>query len=261
MARFDEKTAIVTGGGTGIGLCVARRFFLEGANVVICGRREQVLREAARQIASDTLRSSGQADRLLTITADITSEQDVQALVVDTVRWKSRIDVLVNNAAAMRINKPPESTSLQEWRHVIDANITGTFLCCRETGKVMIGQRGGKIINISSLSGHIVNRYFHGGAYEVSKAAVMMLTRVLAAEWAPYHINVNTIAPGYYDTEPNRAFFAQEADLYQKVLDLIPMRRLGNLDELVDLILVLASDSANYMTGSTITVDGGYTVW
>jgi gluconate 5-dehydrogenase len=88
-----------------------------------------------------------------------------------------------------------------------------------------------------------------------------MLTKALAVEWAPYHINVNAIAPGYYDTQPNRAFFSQEAHLYQRVLDLIPLRRLGNLDELADLVLVLASDTANYMTGSTLTIDGGYTLW
>ena len=144
-------------------------------------------------------------------------------LVAEAVRWTSRVDVLINNAAAMRINKPPEETTLAEWRSVLDTNVTGAWLCCREAGKVMIGQRSGKIVNISSISGYVVNKYFHGGAYEVSKAALMMLTKTLATEWAPYNISVNAIAPGYYDTQPNRDFFAQEADLYQRVLDLIPL--------------------------------------
>ena len=161
----------------------------------------------------------------------------------------------------MRINKPPEETTVAEWRSVMDTNVTGAWLCCREAGKVMIGQQSGKIVNIASISGQVVNKYFHGGAYEVSKAALMMLTKTLATEWAPYNISVNAIAPGYYDTQPNRDFFAQEADLYQRVLDLIPLSRLGNLEELTDLVLVLASDTANYMTGSTITIDGGYTLW
>ena len=175
------------------------------------------------------------------VPADIASEADVQNLVAETVKWTSRVDVLINNAAAMRINKPPEETTVDEWRSVMDTNVTGAWLCCREAGKVMIGQQSGKIVNIASISGHVVNKYFHGGAYEVSKAALMMLTRTLATEWAPYNISVNAIAPGYYDTQPNRDFFAQEADLYQRVLDLIPLRRLGNLEELTDLVLMLAS--------------------
>jgi gluconate 5-dehydrogenase len=256
MGRFDGKTVIVTGAGTGIGFSVARRFWLEGANVVLSGRREEVLREAAGQIEVD-----GFAQRLWVVPADIASESDVVNLVAEAVRWTSRVDVLINNAAAMRINKPPEETSVDEWRSVMDTNVTGAWLCCREAGKVMIGQQSGKIVNIASISGYVVNKYFHGGAYEVSKAALMMLTKTLATEWAPYNISVNAIAPGYYDTQPNRDFFAQEADLYQRVLDLIPLRRLGNLEELTDLVLVLASDTANYMTGSTITIDGGYTLW
>jgi NAD(P)-dependent dehydrogenase (short-subunit alcohol dehydrogenase family) len=254
LASFDARTVIVTGGGTGIGLAIASRFHREGAHVVICGRREAVLRQAADQIEP----GSG---RLLPVTADIAHEDDVGRLVAETVAWRGRIDVLVNNAAAMRIDKPPEATSLAEWRTVIDTNVTGTFLCCREAGRVMIAQRAGKIINMASMSGYVVNRYFHGGSYEVSKAAMLMLTKTLATEWAQYHISVNAIAPGYYDTQPNRNFFAREPDLYQRVLDLIPQGRLGNLEELTDLVLMLASGTANYMTGSTITIDGGYTLW
>ena len=254
VPRFDSKTVIVTGGATGIGFSAANRFYREGANVVICGRREPVLREAAQKIAADP-------ERLLLVTADIAVEEDVKTLVAETVAWTGRIDVLVNNAAAMRINKPPEATTLAEWRSVIDTNVTGTFLCCREAGKAMIAQRSGKIVNIASISGYVVNKYFHGGSYEVSKAAMMMLTKTLASEWAQYNISVNAIAPGYYDTQPNRDFFAREPDLYQRVLDLIPQGRLGNLEELSDLVLVLASDTASYMTGATITIDGGYTLW
>jgi NAD(P)-dependent dehydrogenase (short-subunit alcohol dehydrogenase family) len=253
VGRFDSKTVIVTGGGTGIGLAVARRFHQEGASVVICGRREAVLREAAREI--------GGSDRVLGVTADIGNEENVKRLVAEAVAWRGRIDVLINNAGAMRIDKPPEFTTTAEWRSVIDTNITGTFLCCREAGKMMIAQRAGKIVNIASISGRVVNRYFHGGSYEVSKAAMIMLTKTLATEWAQHNISVNAIAPGYYDTQPNRDFFAREPDLYEQVLDLIPQRRLGNLDELAELVLLLSSDAANYMTGTAITIDGGYTLW
>ena len=233
---------------------MARRFYREGAFVAICGRRIDVLRDAIAEIGDNS-------GRLLAVRADIASEVDVHDLMSSVAGWTGRIDILVNNAAAMRINKPPEATSADEWRSVIDTNVTGTFLCCREAGKVMIGQGSGKIVNICSISGKVVNRYFHGGSYEVSKAAMIMLTKTLATEWAQYGINVNAIAPGYYDTQPNRDFFSRQPELHQKVLDLIPAGKLGNLEQLADLVLTLSSDTADYMTGATITIDGGYTLW
>ena len=254
MGQLNNQTAIITGGGTGIGLTVARRFYEEGAFVVICGRREDVVKAAATDISPD-------GERVLAVRADIISEEDIQNLVEKTVAQTGRIDILINNAGAMRVNKPPEETSLEEWKYVIDTNVTGTFLCCREVGKVMIQQQGGRIINISSISGSIVNKYFHGGSYEVSKAAINMLTKTLAVEWAPYNIKVNTIAPGYYGTQPNVDFFLNDPELSEKVFDLIPMHKLGDLEELGRLALYLASPEVDYMSGSVITIDGGYTMW
>ena len=170
MAQLQNQTAVITGAGTGIGYTIAKRFHDEGAFVVLCGRREDVLREAAENI-------SPEGSRVLPIPADINDESAIQNLVEKTIEKTGRIDILVNNAAAMRVNKPPEETSLEEWRQVIDTNVTGTFLCCREVGKVMIKQNGGRIINITSMSASIVNKYFHGGSYEVSKAAQDMLTK------------------------------------------------------------------------------------
>ena len=249
-----DRTALVTGGGTGIGLTVAKRFHDEGAFVVICGRREDVVKAAGSDISPD-------GERVLAMRADIISEEDIQNLVEKTVSQTGRIDILINNAGAMRVNKPPEETSLEEWKYVIDTNVTGTFLCCREAGKVMIKQKSGRIINISSISGAIVNKYFHGGSYEVSKAATNMLTKTLATEWAPHNIKVNAIAPGYYGTQPNIDFFINDQVLYDKILDLIPMRKLGDLEELARLALYLASPDVDYMSGSVITIDGGYTMW
>jgi len=254
MGQLENQTAIITGGGTGIGLTIARRFHNEGAFVVICGRREDVIQQAADEISLE-------GKRVLPVRADITSEEDVRSLVERTVDQTGRIDILVNNAGAMRVNKPPEETSLDEFRFVIDTNVSGTFLVSREVGKVMIEQRGGRIINISSISGSIVNKYFHGGSYEISKAAVNMLTRTLATEWAPYNIKVNAIAPGYYGTQPNIDFFINDEVLYEKIMDLVPLGKLGELEELARLALYLASPDIDYMTGSIITIDGGYTIW
>jgi NAD(P)-dependent dehydrogenase (short-subunit alcohol dehydrogenase family) len=254
MGQLENQTAIITGGGTGIGLTIARRFHNEGAFVVICGRREDVIQQAADEISLD-------GKRVLPVRADITSEEDVRSLVERTVDQTGRIDILVNNAGAMRVNKPPEETSLDEFRFVIDTNVSGTFLVSREVGKVMIEQGGGRIINISSISGSIVNKYFHGGSYEISKAAVNMLTRTLATEWAPYNIKVNAIAPGYYGTQPNIDFFINDEVLYEKIMDLVPLGKLGELEELARLALYLASRDIDYMTGSIITIDGGYTIW
>jgi gluconate 5-dehydrogenase len=255
MGQLDQQTAIISGGGTGIGRVIAQHFHAAGAFVVLCGRRFEVVQQAAAEIAAD-------GERLMAVQADITREDDVRALVKQARDRTGRIDVLVNNAAAHRINKPPEETSLEEWKFVIDTNVTGTWLCTREIGRVMIEQRSGRVINIASMSGQIVNKFFHGGSYEVSKAAIVMLTKTFAVEWAPYNIKVNAIAPGYYDTQPNRDFFINtRPELYNQILDLIPAHKLGDLEELGRLALYLASPEVDYMTGATITIDGGYTAW
>lgn len=254
MGQLDQQTAIITGGGTGIGRVIARHFHAAGAFVVLCGRREEVVRQAAAEIAAD-------GERVLAMRTDITSEDDVRQMVARTMERTGRIDVLVNNAATSRVNKPPEETSLDEWKFVIDTNVTGPWLCAREVGRVMIEQRRGRIINIASMSGQIINKYFHGGSYEVSKAAVLMLTKALATNWAQHNIKVNAIAPGYYDTEPNRKFFINDPVLYEKICGLIPAGKLGDLEELGRLALYLASPEVDYMTGATITIDGGYTAW
>jgi len=228
MGQLDNQTAIITGGGTGIGLTIAKRFHDEGAFVTICGRTEDVLKQAVDEI-------SHEGERVLAVRADIISEEDIQNLVKKTVDQTGRIDILINNAGAMRVNKPPEETSLDEFRFVIDTNVTGTFLVSREVGKVMIEQKSGRTMN--------------------------MLTKTLAIEWAPYDIKVNAIAPGYYGTQPNVDFFINDPELNEKVMDLVPMRKLGELEELARLALYLASPQVDYMTGSIITIDGGYTMW
>ena len=254
LVSVKDKVAIVTGASKGLGREFAIALAKAGAHVVITCRHKADLEETADKIRNLDL-------KVLTIESDITDEVQVQHMVDFTVGKFGRIDILVNNAGTERINKPPEETSLEEWNFVIHTNVTGPFLCSKAAAPVMKKQKKGKIINLSSKSGFTVGRYFHGGSYDVSKSAVAMLTKVLAVEWAPYNINVIGIAPGYYGTEPNRKFFIDKPDLYNKVIDLIPLGRLGNITELSGLVVCLASDITNYMTGTTILIDGGYNIW
>lgn len=254
MAELRGRTALITGGGTGIGLAIAKRFHEEGAFVIICGRRAEVLNEAVRSIHPE-------GERARFVVSDITVEEQVIALVNEAQRETGRLDILVNNAGPMRIHKAPEDTSLEEFRQAIDSNIVGAFLCCREAGKVMIHQGGGRIVNISSMSGSIVNRFVHGGSYEISKAGMNMLTKTLAVEWAKHGIRVNAIAPGYYATEPNVEYFRDHPEAAQQIRDLIPTGSFGELEELTRLAVFLASPRLDYMTGSIVSIDGGYTVW
>ena len=193
--------------------------------------------------------------------ADVTDEPAVRAMVERTVARFGRIDILVNNAASERANVPPEQTTLESWSSVMRTNVDGSFLCAREVGGVMIAQKRGRIINMASISGQIINKYFHGGSYDVSKSAVVGLTKALAAEWAPLGITVNAIAPGYYGTAPNTRWFESNPEIHRKVLDLIPLGRLGTIEELAGLVTVMASDICSYMTGSVVLIDGGYTLW
>lgn len=254
MIDLKDKVAIVTGSSKGLGHAYARAFAEAGAHLVITCRHGTELKETA-----DAIRKLG--SEVLEVESDISVESQVKELVHKTEITFGRIDILVNNAAAGLINIPLEENTLGDWSLVINKNINGTYLCCREVANVMMKQKKGKIVNIASISGFIINKYFHGGSYNVSKSAVVMLTKACAVEWAPYNIQVNAIAPGYYNTEPNRKVFEKDPALHQKVLDMIPLGRLGNIDELAALVVCLSSDITNYMTGSTIIIDGGYTLW
>lgn len=254
MGTLEDKKAVITGGGTGIGFELASRFLEEGADVLIAGRTEKKLQEAREKLCVDT-------NRVVCSRADIASEEDVKGMFRTAMDSWGRVDILINNAGAMRVNKALTDTSLEEWEGVIGTNVNGTFLCCREAASIMKKQQGGKIINISSMSGFISNKYFHPGSYEVSKSAHSMLTKVFALELAEYNVAVNAIAPGYYDTKPNRDFFEHNAELSRKVLAMIPRGKFGSLQELGHLAVYLSSDVVEYLTGQTIIIDGGYTIW
>ena len=254
MTSLEGKVSIVTGASKGLGASFAEMLAKAGSDVVITCRHFKDLEATAAAI-----RNSGR--KVLKIECDITAEDQVKSMVEQAYDEFGKIDILVNNAATGRVNLPPQETTLEQWSSVIQTNVTGPFLCSREVGKVMIKQKKGKIINIASMSGYIINKYFHGGSYDISKSSVVALTKALAVEWAPYNINVFAVAPGYYYTDPNRRWFESNEEVYQKVTDMIPLKKLGDIKELAGLIACLASDITNYMTGSTILIDGGYTIW
>jgi len=254
LINLTGRVALVTGASRGLGGAFAQALAEAGSDLAITSRHKDELSDTALAI-----RETGR--EVLELEADITEPDQVQQMVKSTVARFGKLDILVNNAGAMRINKPPEETTPEEWRFVIDTNINGTFYCCREAAVQMKKQQSGKIINLSSKSGFTIGRHFHGGSYDVSKAGIAMLTKALAVEWAPYNINVNALAPGYYDTKPNREFFVDNPELYKKVIDLVPLKRLGDIRELSGLVVCLASDIGNYMTGTTILIDGGYNIW
>ena len=254
MFKLTDKTAIVTGASRGLGREFAKSLAEAGADIIINSRNIKELEEVYEQI-----RKIGR--RVLPIEADITDVSNVKNMIRKAIKTFNHIDILINNAATGRINRPIDETESEEWDFVINTNITGVFNCSREVLKVMKKQKKGKIVNISSISGMIINKYFHGGSYDVSKAGIVALTKAMATEYARYNINVNAVAPGYYKTKPNEKWFQERPEIYEKILDMIPLRRLGNIKELGALIVFLSSDASNYMTGSLVVIDGGYTIW
>ncbi|UCF99942.1 MAG: glucose 1-dehydrogenase [Spirochaetaceae bacterium] len=254
LLSLRDRIAIVTGASRGLGKAFATALAEAGAHLAIVSRHLDELQDTAAAV------KNCKRD-VLTLQADITREDQVREMVRQTVGRFGGIDILVNNAATERQNLPPEQTTLENWSFVIDTNVNGAFLCAREVGKVMISQKRGKIINMASISGMIINKYFHGGSYDVSKSAVVALTKALAVEWAKYNVNVIALAPGYYGTTPNKKWFEANPEIYKQVIDMIPLKRLGTIEELAALVTVLASEVSNYITGSTVVIDGGYTLW
>jgi len=198
------------------------------------------------------------------VQADVSDESAVERLIDETVATFGGLDILVNNAGVVA-EGPAEDLNMDEWDRILALNLTGTYLCCGMAArKVMIPQRGGRIVNISSIDAKIGlpggNPAIQISSYHTSKRGVNMLTRCLALEWVSYGITVNSIGPGWNDTESNAGYFVDPAKL-ELVLSDTPMRRLGNPEELVGAAIFLSSDAASFITGQNLIVDGGYTCW
>ena len=246
------QVGIVTGGGQGLGKVFCHAFAEAGADVVVSEINPDTGPETVEEV-----RAKGR--EALFIQTDVRERESVQAMVDQTLARFGKVDFLMNNAGITHWCEAEKVTEA-DWRQVIDVNLNGLFFCCQSAGRHMIERRSGCIINIASMSGFIVNRPQPQAAYNTSKAAVSHLTKSLAAEWAPYNIRVNAIAPGYMGTAMAKPFFDQPE--YGGVwMEGIPMRRPGDPKELGPLAVFLASRASSYITGAAIVIDGGYTVW
>lgn len=246
------QVGIVTGGGQGLGKAFCRAYAEAGADIVVAE-----INPTTGPTTVEEVEALGR--RGLFVETDVRDPDSVGAMVEKTLAEFGRIDFLMNNAGVVQ-HLEAEEVEPADWRRVIDVNLTGVFLCCQAVGRHMIKQRNGRIINIASMSGLIVNFPQCQAAYNASKAAVIHLTKTLAAEWAPYNIRVNAIAPGYMNTEMAAPFFEDPA-VGGVWINAIPMKRPGEPEELAPAAIYLASEASSYVTGETLVIDGGYTIW
>jgi len=256
ISLFDlsGRTALITGGSKGLGKAMASALAEAGANIIIASRDYANLENAARDI-----RKFGRDVKI--VQGDLSTPEGAENVAVKALDETGRIDILINNVGGRLVSIPTEDLRLVDWQSMIDFNLTHCFVCSKIIGREMIRRRKGKIINVASMSGIIVNKGIFSRAYETAKAAVIAFTKALAADWAQYNVNVNAIAPGYFLTEPNERWFNEKPELKKIAEDSIPIGRLGRPEEIGGLAVYLASDASSYMTGSVIVIDGGYTLW
>jgi NAD(P)-dependent dehydrogenase (short-subunit alcohol dehydrogenase family) len=253
--RLDGKRAVVTGASRGLGRSMALALADVGADVVITGRTQETLDATAAEI-----RSLGR--QAWTVRADMSMPAECQATCELILRDFGPIDILINNVGNREASMAIEAEPLATWQQMIDLNLTSCFLGTKLIGGAMLARgKGGRIINIASISALIANRGIGGRDYETSKAAVLHFTRCAAADWAPYGITVNAICPGLFMTDVNREWNERRPEVIEAFVKNVPMGRTGEPDEIGPLAVYLASPAAAYVTGAAYVIDGGYTLW
>jgi NAD(P)-dependent dehydrogenase (short-subunit alcohol dehydrogenase family) len=247
------RVAVVTGGGQGIGLASAQALGEAGAKVIVA--------DLLPDRAENAVQELGQLGVAATAVAvDITKSDQVDAAAARIEQEHGPVGILVNNAGVAKSNVRAEDTSDEHWRFHIEVNLNGLFWCCRTFGRRMLERGKGSIVNVGSMSGFIVNKPQPQSFYNASKAAVHHLTRSLAAEWGQRGVRVNAVAPTYIET-PLTRFGMEDESLYPTWLEMTPMGRVGQPDEIASVVLFLASDASSLLTGSIVLADGGYTCW
>jgi NAD(P)-dependent dehydrogenase (short-subunit alcohol dehydrogenase family) len=245
--QLTGKSALITGGSRGIGRAIAIGLAQAGANIALCGRKPQDL-----EMVSEIIRSMGR--QCLAHQAHVGKPEQIRELVSTVLEKFGRIDILVNNAGSNPYFGPLVDASEEKWDKIMNVNLKGCFVCSKEVAKAMIPRGSGSIINISSTAAF---RSYPGlGPYCISKAAVTMLTKVLASELAEKGIRVNAVAPGTVKTDFSKAVWADKTYLAARLRD-VPQKRLAEPEDLVGVCAFLASDASSYITGETILVDGG----
>lgn len=249
LKSFDlsGKKAYVTGGAKGIGKAAALAFAEAGADVAIVDTDTASAEETVAEIAALGVRS-------LAVKTNVTDPDDVDRMIAAIVKEFGTVDIAFNNAGIC-VNEKAEEMSYENWKKVVDVNLNGVFLTARAAGRVMIRNRKGSIINTASMSGHIVNVPQPQSAYNASKAGVILLTKSLAVEWAPYNVRVNSISPGYIGTKMTLSS-TQWIPIWETAT---PVKRLGRPEELTAALVYLAGDGASFTTGSDIVIDGAFT--
>lgn len=250
---FDLKghVAVVTGASTGLGLQMAKAFASQGANLVLLARRMNLLEENAKAITEEY------GVEVLPFACDITKTEMVEAAVKATMEKFGRVDILVNNAGTGAVG-PAEEITDDQFKHEMNIDLFGTFVCAREFGKEMIKAKYGRIINIASMYGLVGNMIVGSAPYHAAKGGVVNFTRALAAEWGKFGVTVNSICPGYFYTDLTTETL--DSDYFQAIAKRsIPLERYGRSGELDTCALFLASPASTYVTGQNIAVDGGYT--
>lgn len=251
MFSLDGRKALITGGGQGLGFAMARGLAEAGASVAIVDIDGDRARRAAKSLA-------GTNRRVVGLTGDVSSTADAKSTVDEVVQTLGGIDLLVNNAG-IAVLAPAEEVSLQDFRRTYDVDVFGLFTMSQAAFGALRESGRGVIVNIASMAGITVVVPQEHTAYNSAKAAVIMITKSLAVEWAEFGIRVNAIAPGYILTPPLEQLKQADPDRWAFWMSRVPLGRVGVPDDLLGAAVFLASDASSYMTGATLVVDGGYT--